>query len=168
MNAIHELDLMRFVLSAEAIRIYAEGGNLVKESISMEDTSHVMIRLTDNSICSIEATTAAKGFEERIDFEILGSNGSIRVADSGYTANSFSLFTDKKDSGFESGRWTEVPVQQTIRQAFTSQAQHMIDCILKDKTPLVTGEDARKTLELTLAAYRSMETHRSVALDTRA
>ena len=97
----------------------------------------------------------------------MGSLGSIRISDSGYTANSFQLFTENEESGVETGRWIEMQVQETTREAFTSQAQHVVDCILKDEAPFVSGEEARRTLELTLAIYRSMETHQPVILDAQ-
>jgi predicted dehydrogenase len=48
--------------------------------------------------------------------------------------------------------------------AFVEQIRHFARSVLDDKAPLTSGPDARKTLEVCLAAYRSAETGQIVRL----
>jgi predicted dehydrogenase len=41
---------------------------------------------------------------------------------------------------------------------------HLLDCVAQRKQPLTHGEDARKSLELVEAAYRSIQEHRAIGL----
>jgi predicted dehydrogenase len=47
---------------------------------------------------------------------------------------------------------------------YESMWEHFADCVDKKITPLTSGPDGRKSLELVLAIYRSAETHRPVRL----
>jgi predicted dehydrogenase len=38
---------------------------------------------------------------------------------------------------------------------FPQEMAHFVDCVLNDRQPLVTGEDARVVMEIVLAAYES-------------
>ncbi len=44
------------------------------------------------------------------------------------------------------------------------EVEHFFDCVMNDKTPLVTGEDARQSLEVMLAAEKSISEGRIIQL----
>ena len=41
---------------------------------------------------------------------------------------------------------------------------HFVDCVQNNKSPLVTGEDGKKVLEVLFAAYESARTGKKVQL----
>jgi predicted dehydrogenase len=41
---------------------------------------------------------------------------------------------------------------------------HLVDCIVNDREPETSGVDARKSLELAIAAYRAAETGQTIKL----
>jgi predicted dehydrogenase len=41
---------------------------------------------------------------------------------------------------------------------------YLIECIEEDKEPIASGEDARKSLEVALAVYKSAKTGKAVTL----
>jgi predicted dehydrogenase len=44
------------------------------------------------------------------------------------------------------------------------ELEHFFDCVMNDKTPLVTGEDGRRSMEVMLAAEKSIQENRVVQL----
>ena len=44
------------------------------------------------------------------------------------------------------------------------EVEHFFDCVLNDKTPLVTGEDGRRSLEVMLAAEKSIAEGKKINL----
>jgi predicted dehydrogenase len=44
------------------------------------------------------------------------------------------------------------------------EVEHFFECVCKDKTPLVTGDDGRRSLEVMLAAEKSVAEGRKVDL----
>ena len=47
---------------------------------------------------------------------------------------------------------------------FRQEMEHLVDCVLNDRQPLVTGEDGRAALEIIMGAYESAATGRRVEL----
>ena len=52
----------------------------------------------------------------------------------------------------------------TTEYAFRAEIRHFVCCILDDRSPLISPEDARIALEMTLAARRSAATGQPVSL----
>ncbi|MCA9438632.1 MAG: gfo/Idh/MocA family oxidoreductase, partial [Candidatus Omnitrophica bacterium] len=48
---------------------------------------------------------------------------------------------------------------------FQGEVSHLLDCIVKDRTPLPDLEDAVKTMALCMAADRSAEEGKPISLD---
>ena len=42
--------------------------------------------------------------------------------------------------------------------SFRKEMEHFVDCIINDEEPMVTGEDGREALRISLTAYKSLET----------
>lgn len=60
--------------------------------------------------------------------------------------------------------WTFTVFEEAFNQGYPQELKHFIECVRKDKQPLVTGEDGRAVLELIYAAYHSAGTGQKVAL----
>src|SRR5207237_732625 len=51
--------------------------------------------------------------------------------------------------------WTFTVFEEAHIYGFPHEMRHFINCILKDQTPMETGDDGRATLEIIYAAYES-------------
>lgn len=58
--------------------------------------------------------------------------------------------------------WPEV--NGKLAGAIKLEVEHFFECVLRDEEPLVTGEDGRRSLEIALAAERSIAEDRPVSL----
>jgi UDP-N-acetylglucosamine 3-dehydrogenase len=63
---------------------------------------------------------------------------------------------DKWASRFPSGKW--LIFSPPRENPYHKQLEHFCDCILRDKKPRTTAEDGAKSVDIALAAVRSMET----------
>jgi len=79
---------------------------------------------------------------------VYGTEGSV------YRING--LFWDSPDG------YTKLDVPEA--DSFTEELRHFGQCILNDNTPLTSGEEALRSLEVVLAAYRSAETRNIIQL----
>lgn len=57
-----------------------------------------------------------------------------------------------------------VKLELPEKHSFTEELRHFGQCLLEDREPLTNGEEARKSLEVVLAAYRSAREGRWVEL----
>ena len=54
--------------------------------------------------------------------------------------------------------------EENWNYGFPQEMAHFVECVRDDKTPLVSGEDGRATLEIILAAYASAGQGRKIEL----
>jgi predicted dehydrogenase len=141
--------------------VFAYSATLARE-IEVEDTAVAVVQYANGAFGVIEGTTSVSpGQEAR--FEVHGEQGSIVYADSGFKLWSM------MDSN-ETAPDVEPAVSSSNDPLNMSAAGHialvsdMIAAIREDRDPLVTGEDARRTVEAVLAIYESALTGKEVIL----
>jgi UDP-N-acetylglucosamine 3-dehydrogenase len=150
--AIHDIDWLRWTFG-EAERVYSKLAG-TEEGLPGEH-AFVSIRMKSGVIAHVTGSWAqADGF--RTFLEMAGTGG-IAAFDS---ANTSSISTTLRGEERPS-HWTESPLEPN---GYFHELQHFIDCIAAGTEPLVTGEDAAKSLELALAAIRSAESGQVVTL----
>lgn len=147
----HDLYLSRWLLAAEPLRAYAEGGALVDPAIGAVgdvDNAVVTLRFAGGALGTLYVSrTCRYGHDLRI--EVIGDEGAVHV-----------------------GRFRQTPVRLLDRQgvhhdlpwttpdrlgeAFVTEMQAFVDCLLDDTPPPVTGHDSRATIAVGLAATQSL------------
>jgi len=90
--------------------------------------------------------------------DVVGTEGKIQYADK--DTNPMLIYTTEK--GHELPRYFEF--MSATEYAFEEEIRHFVRCILGDREPTVSPQDARAALEMTLAAQRSAETGEAVQL----
>lgn len=157
----HDLYLSRWLLDDEVVRAYAEGGALVDPAIgAVGDVDNVVatLRFRRGAMASLYVSrTTRYGHDLRL--EVIGEEGAVHV-----------------------GRFRQTPVRLLDRQgvhhdmpfttperlgeAFVTEMQAFVDCLREDTPVPVTGQDARATLAVGLAATEAMRAGRPVGLAT--
>lgn len=149
-SSIHDIDLARWFMGSEVEEVYAEGKTLIypeyKECGDV-DVAVTTLSFKNGSIGSIEnLRKSGYGYDTRV--EVVGSKGALSI---GYLRHK-GFFTLKKLKV----NYDVVPSwQERFKKAFVKEMQYFVDCIINHTSPLVTGIDARKALQIALAATKS-------------
>lgn len=164
---IHDFDILRWLNpGAEAVEVFAMADALVRPDFKehgLLDTATVLIRFANGAIATAEASfQAVYGYDVR--GEVFGSEGMTGIG--GLRR------TDMVSYG-PSGAAAECVTydQDRFRDAYTAELADFVDCVRTGRTPAVTGEDARASLAIALAAIESATTGGPVgvgAVETRA
>ena len=122
----------------------------------MEDTAVAILRFKSGALGVIEAATSVyPEFERRL--EISGDKGSIVLE--GYNNIKKWHFNGEKDSASEiedkKPAWTH---------SHALQIEEFADAILKGRQPEVSPIEARKSVEIILAIYRSSKEKKEIKL----
>jgi predicted dehydrogenase len=159
-QGVHGVDLIQWLMG-DIQSVYAYSAALVRD-IEVEDTAVAVVKYKSGTFGVIEGTTSVyPGREAR--FELHGEKGSIIYADSGF-----------KEWKIEGSDETAPNVQATASSSNDplnySVAGHailvddMIGAIRENRDPMITGEDARKSVDVILAIYESAREGKEVAL----
>lgn len=151
---VHDFDYLRWLSGSEPVRVHTESVAKVHKAAGydIEDHTFTLIRFANDVVACVEAGWVLPDAHPRkgdFKLEVIGTRGMARV----------DLFSH--DLAVCTERGWEVP---RIGHAIDPEVAHFLDCILNDAPPLVTGEDGREALRLSLAAQESARTGRIVEL----
>jgi len=151
---IHDIDYLRFLFNAQVETVCAIGGRLAGKTVDALDHSFANIRLRDGRVwhvtsswvrpieCPFIQSLELYGSEAHLVFDNLKSPPLVLYAKDGTTL--------RMEPGGPDGILAEI--------------QHFVDCVIHDRTPSITPEDSRASLEVSLAVAKSIQTMKPVTL----
>ncbi|MFB6136871.1 MAG: Gfo/Idh/MocA family protein [Halobacteriaceae archaeon] len=143
-QAVHFVDLVQW-LAGGVDRVYASAGTLAHD-MECEDVAVVNLELSNGGFGAIEATTAVKGGNDRI--ELNGTEGS-------YDTGTFYEGHDEVEPDL-----SEPPVRGT-----EGQVRDFVEAVRDDRPPVVDGAEAVDAVEVVMAAYASATLEEPVPVD---
>ena len=164
----HAIEFFRWMLGRPPIKsVYAQMSTQVHGAKTCGDDNAILILEFVNGVICVaeESWTKLGGMDDRA--EVHGSGG-VAYADllhgnaiETYSARGYEYAVEK--AGSTKG-WSFTIYEEAWNYGFHAEMAHFVDCVQNDKTPLVTGEDARVVLEVLFAAYESARLGRKVEL----
>lgn len=158
--AIHDFDMTRFLSGSEVREVYAIGAALVDPEIGRAgdvDTCIITMRLENGMLATIDnSRKAVYGYDQRV--EVFGSGGmatvSNRTPDNHICYNSDGVHTAKPQYFF----------LDRYQESYVLELQQFVDAVLNDRPTLVSGKDGLAPVLIGLAAKKSLEEKRPVAV----
>lgn len=159
-QGVHGVDLIQWMVG-DVESVFAYAAPLVRD-IEVEDTAVITLKYKNGAFGVIQSTTSVyPGQETR--FEIHGEQGSIIFGDSGFKQWDF-IGSDEglpQVGNSEGGSSDPKVISNEGHYIFVDD---MIQAIREDRDPMVSGEEARKAVDLILAIYESSRTGKEVLL----
>ncbi len=164
MNAIHQIDVLRFITGLEVERASAEWIRFTGLA-EVEDMINVVLRYDNGAIGTIDTANYAPGGGEAHVLRIYGTRGQLQLARN----SDLKVFVEEAFQGNDdvpaltAGEWQDVPVTSTgdTRQLLVDDFAR---AVAAGKAPPVTGHDGRAALATVVAAYQSAERGETVRL----
>jgi predicted dehydrogenase len=164
-QASHHVDLLEWMMGdVDSVQGMA---TTALARIEAEDTAVVILRFRNGALGVIEATTATRPKDLEGSISILGEKGSVEIG--GFALNELKTwqFSDPRPEDAEvvarHGRNPPHPQGYAHAQYYG----HVVDCIQNNKQQLVDGLEGRRSLELIMAIYESIERGAEVSLRFR-
>jgi UDP-N-acetyl-2-amino-2-deoxyglucuronate dehydrogenase len=160
-QAIHNIDLMLWIMGPVKSTQAMAATRL--RNIEMEDVAAAVVEFKNGAIGIIEAATTI--FPENLEesLAIFGEKGSVKI--SGRTANfietwAFKDVTEKEAEYFKQ----EIKSDPVGKPGHQWIIEDMVEAIVDNREPIVTGEDGKAAVKLILAILESAETEKKVIL----
>jgi len=161
-QASHHIDLLQWIMG-EVESVYAKSITALVD-IEAEDTAVAVLKFKNGALGIIEATTAVRPDDLEGSISILGEKGTVEI--SGFAVNQIKhwKFCDEQeiDKSIISESYTTPP--NVYGFGHIAYYDDVIKSIQQNKKSLIEGFDGRKSLELILALYESIETGKEVFL----
>jgi predicted dehydrogenase len=164
-QASHHVDLLEWMLG-EPETVFGMARTALAK-IEVEDTGVAVIRFRNGAIGTIQATTATRPVDLEGSLSILGEKGTVIVG--GFAVNEMQVWRFEDPLPGDERVVEECNQKPPNVYGFGHQPYlaHVVDCIRENRSALVDGLEGRKSLELILAIYESIETHKAVDLRFR-
>ena len=147
----HDLYLAPWLMADKITRVYAEGGALVDEGVrSVGDVDNAVVSLCfeRGGMGSLFVSrTTRYGHDLRV--EVVGDEGAVQI---GRFRQTPVRLMDRTGVHHDMARTTP----ERLGEAFVTEMQAFVDCILNDALSPVTGYDSRATVAVGIAATQSL------------
>jgi len=158
---IHDFDMARFIVDKEIQEVYAKGEAFTDISISKAgdiDTAVIVLKYIDSTLAIIDnSRKAAYGYDQRL--EVFGSKGMVQA--NNVMIDNNNLFT-------QNGVKSSLPMNffmERYADAYKKEIIDFIDSVKNNKEVSVSGIDGLKSLQIGLAANKSLKENRPVKVD---
>lgn len=165
-QAIHEIDLLLYILGKDPVEVFAYTETLSHPSIEVEDAAAAVMRFEDGTLGTIMATTGSYPGEPR-SIEINGSKGTIKIENDDIVKWSFDT-PSEQNKEVEALRSREKIAlsasdpKSVNNDAFLKQYEEFLVAISKGRDQVVTPKESQRALSLIMAIYESQRTHAPV------
>jgi len=163
-EGIHKIDAIRYITGKEVAEVSAFLSNL-QPDIEVEDNAVCMLKFEDGSLGVLQASWTTNPDDHSLC--IYGEKGTLKVGMEPErkilvefsTPSSVYMKTDIPEGDISNALYLpQIPAYSKYGGPF----RHCIDCIKTGKTPIILGEEAKKSTEILLSAYESWSKRRVV------
>lgn len=155
--AIHDIDFTRWCFDDKVKDVYAKVARLVHKRGVCDDHALIIMRFEHDGIAHIEASWAVPSqYPFTTYFEIAGRKGFISVDNLSVTP--VTVMSNGKVERLSPETSPPVPGMPFPIDPYYREIRHFADCVINGTEPMTNGEEAKKSLEIALAAIRSSKT----------
>jgi predicted dehydrogenase len=159
-QGVHGVDLIQWMMG-DIQSVFAYSAALVRD-IEVEDTAVAVVKYKSGAFGVIQGTTSVyPGREAR--FELHGERGSIIYADSGFKEWKIEGSDETAPKVGATASSSSDPLNYSVK-GHAILVDDMIEAIRENRDPMITGEDARKAIDVILAIYESAKEGKEVVL----
>ncbi|MGP1450216.1 MAG: Gfo/Idh/MocA family protein [Wolinella sp.] len=161
-QASHHVDLLEWLMG-DVESVFAKSATQLV-NVEVEDTGVAVLKFANGALGIIEATTATRPRDLEGSVSILGERGSVEIG--GFAVNEIRHWHFVESSPEDEIIKRDFSVNPPDVYGFGHKAyyEHVVDCIKNNKRALVDGLEGRKSLELIMAIYESIETGMEIHL----
>ncbi len=153
---VHDIDLIHWVTGKRITRVHAEASSKVLADIGADDSIMTVFRMEDDSVGALETCwVIPEGSPNSLDarLEIVGTLGRVAARVGG---EGFEQASQERAMRPDIVYWTEM--HDRAYGGLRRQLEHFADCVIEDREPSVTPQDARAAVAVAEAIHRSLET----------
>lgn len=164
-QASHHIDMLEWMMG-DVESVFAKA-NTSLVNIETEDTAVVTLKFKNGALGIIEATTATRPHDLEGSISILGEKGSVVI--SGFAVNKIQTWSFEQKLKGDQDVLEKYSVNPPNVYGFGHQAyyEHVVDSIINNKKQLIDGISGKKSLELIVAIYNSIESGKEVFLKSK-
>jgi len=161
----HNIDLLQWMIDSGIYSVYGQTGNFLHPYIQAEDYGSIIIKFNNGAIGNVEGTVNVYPTNLEETLTILGEKGTAVIG--GLALNKILVwdFEDRRDSLEQVKREYDLGDGNIYGDGHTPLYADFIWAVRNNDTPLIDGNEGRKSLSIILMAYKSQKYSRAIGAD---
>lgn len=162
--AIHDIDYFVWLMRSMPVSVYAKVTNLVHKDHDVDDYALITLVFPDGAVGFIEASWAMpSSFPFTMKLEIIGDNGMLQLDNR--LSIPLRMWTSKGEETFSpESLQVRLGGQFLPLDPFYRELSYFAKCVKEDIDVEMSGEEARKSLLLAIAALKSSHSNAPVTV----
>lgn len=157
---IHDLDILLNLVDSPVEEVTALGRSLYS---SHEDLASVQVRFSNGCVANLLASRISG--ERLRHLQVVEEDGnSVRTLSLDFINQTLAILTPDNEKQTNPPEYIPIKKEEPLRL----ELEHFTECVVTNKTPLVTGEDGKRALELAISAVNNMKLVNNKAAFARA
>jgi predicted dehydrogenase len=161
--AVHDIDIMRFILNSDVERLYAETEQ--KLHTKCEDLLSALMKFRNQTVCNLNINWVTPTKIRKLF--VTGEKGMFVVdyllQDIYFYQNKDLKVVSEYDylvRGVSEGHMIKFSIDK--KEPLKAELEHFIDCVVNKKEPLISGEDGLKALDIAQKMIVSANEHKII------
>lgn len=150
LDGSHEIDTLRWLVG-EVDEVSCFASKVSDLKIETEDTAEIFLKFKNRAVAEVHLDVTRRDFSRF--YELICERGTITWD---YVKKLVKVYSAK------SGRWQTYKVDVKLDEMYVQEMKHFVKCALGKETPLVDAREAKRTLEVVLAAKSSAKAGKAV------
>ncbi|MFW5986047.1 MAG: Gfo/Idh/MocA family protein [Halanaerobiales bacterium] len=165
-QGVHGIDLLQWLMG-DVESVYARTDALVRD-IEVEDTAVINLKFKSGAFGVIEATTSVYPARPS-NLYLHGEKGTVVLEEQEikeYEVINQEIDMEKINKGLD-GEFKDPadPSSANVQPGHIEIIQDFVEAVQEDRDPMITGESARKAVDIILAIYESARTGQEIKVD---
>ncbi len=158
----HNIDLLQWMIDSEIDSVYGQTKNYLHPYIQTEDYGSIIIKFKNGAIGNVEGTVCVYPKNLKETLTILGENGTVVIG--GLAVNKILVwdFKDKQEPLEQIQKEYNSEIKNVYGNGHSPLYKNFIDSIRNNCTPLIDGNEGKKSLSIILMAYKSQKYSRAI------
>lgn len=152
---VHDIDLIHWITGERITRVCAESSSKLLADIPADDSIMTVFRLEGGGVGALETCwVIPEGSPNSLDarLEVVGTTGRVAAC---VGCEGFEQASIERARRPDIVYWTEM--HGTAQGGLRRQLEHFAECVIEDRDPAVSPEDARYAVEVAVAIHESLD-----------
>jgi predicted dehydrogenase len=162
-QALHHIDALLWLFNKKVKSVFAYSATL-GHKMRGEDAGVIILKFTDNSLASVEASVLAYPHNLEGSITLLCERGTIKIG--GVALNEISLWSTryKLNRQYKVKHEDKIDYQNVYGSGHKQVFEDMINAIMNNREPNTNGNEGKLSLKIILAAYESIKTNSEIII----
>lgn len=162
-HAVHHIDMINWIQGKMPTEVTSVLTNVMHNNSEVEDLSFATLKYDDGAVASVTSSVVHHGEEQGIELQCEHAKIATPFAVAAQITKS-NGFGEKNQELIDKITDTYNNIKSLDHEAHAGQIGELLDALEQGRTPAITGQDGKNTIELITAIYKAGFEKRTVEL----